>query len=492
MDTENRLVKHFFTLFGPFDLNMGFEGEVIDLPSKMSKMTETRGIWGENNVTHEKVEGQLLYYPHLDSGAASPTTQFPDRVGVPVYDYLGNAITAYADMGLFFHGNSGRQILNSLSMYQQAYEYDHDNCTYIVYRVGTRNSTTILGELYKDRVDVLRPKDSQYVYVTYTHEWHTLPAGGLPTAYDWRERQTLDTIRDCVLSRPIGGSTLCTDTLQRWYRFRLPDNTVLSPTRIAEHIDSIIRQLIPGTYPVDELPYGDLAMEASEKTLATAVNVIALLKDLRKPLELVPKLKQLTKLKTIANNYLTFKYGILPTIDDLQGIVGAFMRVKPYLDKFGLSTYSAGCVDSCDIQGFSYSLEQHIKLAIANEDDELQALVTRLESMGTLPTFENLWDLVPFSFVVDWFVDVGSFLERVDSSLRLLRLNINYVTSSRKKIVDGVLRASVGSPYSGPVKWVHYHRWVSDQCPLPPPPPTTSFQGQSHWLEASALLIQRR
>lgn len=37
-----------------------------------------------------------------------------------------------------------------------------------------------------------------------------------------------------------------------------------------------------------------------------------------------------------------------------------------------------------------------------------------LESLGVTPNMQNIWDLVPYSFVVDWFTNLGDFFKAVD------------------------------------------------------------------------------
>jgi hypothetical protein len=220
--------------------------------------------------------------------------------------------------------------------------------------------------------------------------------------------------------------------------------------------------------------------------------MIAFIRDLRKPQEMIPKLKNLKSLKSLANNYLTVNYGILPTIADVQTIVDAFKSAKPYLDKNGFKTYGAGYSDSTVVGDITYDLEQHIKLAIQDNDADILSLMNRLDSWGLLPTAENLWDLVPYSFVIDWLVDVGGYLERIDTRLRLKRLDIRYVTSSLKQTLRRDISPSNSFPYTGYVSLVQYHRWVSDQCPVPPLSLETTFQDFNHWLESTALLVQRQ
>jgi hypothetical protein len=251
--------------------------------------------------------------------------------------------------------------------------------------------------------------------------------------------------------------------------------------------------LFPDKFPIEDKHYGLLAQEASQTVNANNVNMIAFLRDLRKPQELIPKLRNLRKLKLkgVSGEYLGVQYGILPTISDIQAIIRACKAAKAYLDKNGFKTYTAGWHKEIKQNGLTSELTQRIKLAIEDEDDAFQELIQRLESMGTLPTFVNIWDLVPYSFVVDWFIDVGGLLERVDTHLRLLRLNIRYVTMSRKTKVSGKMPVDVGTTFVGSIDWVHYHRWTSDQCPVPPLSLETTFQDFNTWLEAGALLAQR-
>jgi hypothetical protein len=47
----------------------------------------------------------------------------------------------------------------------------------------------------------------------------------------------------------------------------------------------------------------------------------------------------------------------------------------------------------------------------------LMASYLSLNAAGMVPTLSNLWDLVPFSFVVDWFTQMGDRIKAVDDQL---------------------------------------------------------------------------
>lgn len=253
-----------------------------------------------------------------------------------------------------------------------------------------------------------------------------------------------------------------------------------------------IAHLQPENFPTKEMHYGDLAMKASAKVNANQVNMIAFIADLRRPKEMLLKLRNLRKLKTLADNYLTINYGWLPTISDLQEIWEAMNRAKPYFDRHGFEIYTSGHRDVVLDGVRTFKLEQYLKIAIDDVDEGVKGLIGAVDSIGFLPTLENVWDLIPYSFVIDWFIGVGDFLERVDSHLRLLRLGIQYVTMSRKKTGTYDLVPTPSLPFSGTIELVHYQRWTSDQCPVPPLSAPSNTEPFDHWLEASALLVQRK
>lgn len=54
----------------------------------------------------------------------------------------------------------------------------------------------------------------------------------------------------------------------------------------------------------------------------------------------------------------------------------------------------------------------------AYQDQVYQRVLTFLDRWGLAPTWENLWDLVPFSFMVDWFTDWADFAHEVHLAKR--------------------------------------------------------------------------
>lgn len=244
--------------------------------------------------------------------------------------------------------------------------------------------------------------------------------------------------------------------------------------------------------------YGDLAYKALCDGHQVKTNVLAFFLDLRHITDLIPKLKNLSNLKGLANEYLSANYGILPTVSDIEEICAAVRkRTHSVLagdrDELNLRLYRAGYTDFIiGDDSLKREITHRIKIAVADVDDDiLFRIIHTLDDIGSLPDFKTIWDLIPYSFVVDWFVDIGNLLDRVDSRLQLSTMDIRYVTMSYKCVDEFHLKASTVIPFNADFTKRYYHRWVSDQCPVPPLSPQAT-QDFSHWVEASALIVQRR
>lgn len=464
--------------------------EPIEFRSTLDWLSQVKGYYHENNVDHQQATGTVRYSPVSLGITPSPTLDLPDRVVWDAYTYPNKSRnTVYAKDGLVGEKTASYS-RDAFYAYNVAW---YMPTPYLITRYEAtclRSRPSFVTTLTKI-VYTYRSYASGIAYWEYASTSYKLPPTGLPTG-DFSVKKTYEEIVHLVggLSSTVGSPVQI--GVQAY-----TSNVVYSasPITVRAGIDARMAvNLNLGVFPIEPQHFGELAFKASEKLNANSVNMIAFLKDLRRPQELIPKLKNLKRLKLLkglSDNYLTVKYGILPTIDDLKSIVESFKKIKPYIDKNGFSTYSAGFTDSKVIGDITFKLEQHIKLAIADEDSAFYDFIERMESTGFAPNFENLWDLVPYSFVIDWFVDFGDFLERIDTRLRLARLPIRYVTSSIKRTATWELKPTLEFPYVGSIELAHYQRWVSDQCPAPPLFLETTFQDFSHWLEAGALLIQR-
>lgn len=241
--------------------------------------------------------------------------------------------------------------------------------------------------------------------------------------------------------------------------------------------------------------WGDLTHNALGNLQSLSANMIAFVKDLKDIKTLIPKLRNLQNVKTHANNYLAYQYGIMPTISDIKAIFESFSTTK-YYDRTGLRRVSAYArsASSVDLHGMTWTARgiRRLHVAVDERDTGYKALVEKAREIGFLPSLTNLWDLVPYSFVLDWFIDVGSVLERIDTHHQLLNLDIPYTIMSEKIELD-YSESNLELGVTVDVRYTWYHRDVSTFVPQPRifgeigKPPTA----QNHWVEGSALLLQR-
>lgn len=318
-----------------------------------------------------------------------------------------------------------------------------------------------------------------------------------PAMYD-------DVTIDDIKSYPeiYGGTSTSSQfsTQDNWYE-PLGSTSVPIDEELAKSIINARLGFLPEyfIYPEELSHYGDLANSAVGGLDAVQMNMISFLRELPEISSLIPKLQNLKKLRNIRNAikdtsdvYLTGKYGWMPTISDLQEIWHAMTKYTAITDRNGFRTTSARSISSINTShDEKIEATQCIKLAIATEDSLFLSLLEGLEFIGLFPSLNNLWDLVPYSFVLDWFIDLGDLLERVDTRLRLLRLDIKYVTMSLKVVRSKHLVIDDVLPLIGDAHWVHYRRWTTNHCPVPPLSLQTTALPTNHWLEGSALLVQR-
>jgi hypothetical protein len=445
-------------------------------------------MYGENNVLHSQLDADIRYVSIAPEMTATPTLLAPmQKTWLCKTKSTGTNVTTVVNEGLASNGKSATYRTSSLIFHHACVgDFPYD---FSVVEVSSQITTPTKINQVSERFYTWAGIGTTSLSYTEHSNIYSSQTGKFP-GLDFREKLTHSQILALRQGSFLVGST--TTVLHTMWQSRgiYSFNSQLAVVALEKFVGS---HLNPVLYPIEEKPYGDLAMEATKQVNASSVNMLEFISDLKHPKKLVPKLRNLRnlKFKDLSDAYLSVKYGVLPTIDDLSTIWAAMHRVKPYIDKNGFSTYSAGFSASKDVDEVSYSLEQHLKVAISDEDNGFDAILSMLDTIGFLPTGENLYDLIPFSFVLDWFVDVGSFLERVDTHERISRLNIRYATMSRKTVASTYVHADVDAPFYGSLEQVQYHRWTTDHCPVPASFAAWSFQGFNHWLEAGALILSR-
>lgn len=141
---------------------------------------------------------------------------------------------------------------------------------------------------------------------------------------------------------------------------------------------------------------------------------------------------------SIPDKFIAYKFGWKPTVADLTdlitGVIGLRKKIAEFQDKLGglfqrNTSVSHGLLTSA-AGTTTYPSGNHSCTWTANCQRKVEASVTYaampiaaihsldlvlrglLDSMGFELNPRIIWDAIPFSFVVDWFFDVGSFLGR--------------------------------------------------------------------------------
>jgi hypothetical protein len=119
--------------------------------------------------------------------------------------------------------------------------------------------------------------------------------------------------------------------------------------------------------------------------------------------------------KELAQRYMELRYAIRPLIYDVNGIIAVLEKDTRLYDRFtGRGSASATASTGDLIEG--HSIEWN-----ATADTERSATyyvsaragvlyhvnVNQLRLLGVDQLLETAWELIPFSFIVDWFVGVG-------------------------------------------------------------------------------------
>jgi hypothetical protein len=123
---------------------------------------------------------------------------------------------------------------------------------------------------------------------------------------------------------------------------------------------------------------------------------------------------------------------------------------------------------------------------------------SRLNAVAGLTSLNPVsiaWELVPYSFVADWFVDIGGYLRNMESSLLYNSQFTGGYTTNRfkQRVVESVTggNASYSVGVSGSSETRDFTRSPQASAPIPRPPTFNPNLGTSRLISAAALLSQQ-
>lgn len=170
---------------------------------------------------------------------------------------------------------------------------------------------------------------------------------------------------------------------------------------------------------------------------------------------------------------LAYQYGVVPAKSDVENL--ASLIRKDLNGAIGKLQVVRGSFDyTFDREYASYVGEGSLTLKtrskiVLNGLSPLPELLIGAGSVGFKPTLANLWDLVPFSFVADWFFNLSDRYADIDSAVLLHLVGPSYYVHSYKVVytpsLDELTWAGLG--IQSQIRAARFIRDVSRITPVP-------------------------
>lgn len=205
------------------------------------------------------------------------------------------------------------------------------------------------------------------------------------------------------------------------------------------------------------------------------------------------------KLRLIGSLWLQFQYGWLPTLGSVYGIADESIRyvvnnLSTYTGKgFDHDTGFIRLSDSWNSIPSSYEDSSAVTLSVTVDNSK----VINLSRWTSLNPASIGWELLPFSFVVDWFYDVGNTLRNAETALLYGRSFVSGYDSTflRRRTTQVPFTAS---SLQGINSWSgtavsdnrSFKRSVLTSFPFPSKPKLKFNLGSTQLLNAAGLLSQ--
>jgi hypothetical protein len=235
--------------------------------------------------------------------------------------------------------------------------------------------------------------------------------------------------------------------------------------------------------------------------LAEAHQVRKMLKDSLKLVNFIRSFKP----RNWANKWLEYQYGWKPLVSSVYGTFDALMHRR----LFGLQHVVGQSRDTySDYNNFS-DLAWPGSTEVIRRSGSRRARIgcyfrtknttaEQLSGYTSLNPVSIAWELLPYSFVADWFIDIGSYLRNVESALLYSQdfvggyLVFGYRDSQVGQIYGGKTVGNTTTFGSGSASILQSYKQRSrvDNFPLPSLPSFRADLGWQRLLSGASLLSQ--
>jgi hypothetical protein len=215
--------------------------------------------------------------------------------------------------------------------------------------------------------------------------------------------------------------------------------------------------------------------------------------------------KFMTNPRYWANQWLAYRYGWAPLANTLYGSFDALMHRRTYSivritgKGYSRSTERKSFPDWLFVGSKELvRIDRRTRAKVVCEFELSNNLKQQVLGYTSLNPVVIAWELVPFSFVVDWFYDIGGYLETLESAASFgQNFKRGFYVTGRRWDQDGQL---YGSGVSGTTtQWVDAssywrdsskNRYVLSAYPLPRKPQFKVNLGSQRLFSAASLLTQ--
>jgi hypothetical protein len=219
--------------------------------------------------------------------------------------------------------------------------------------------------------------------------------------------------------------------------------------------------------------------------------------------------KNVRSSNSVSSNWLALQYGWLPLLSDIHGAAEFVAKTMDYhpRSKMTSSSTSTDAYRRSYTQNFSeltdaWTLTHTVKYVVYFTE---QGGGNPPTALGLTNPLAVAWELVPFSFVVDWFLPVGTFINNLDATNSLVfvkgcrtefrKYRATRYTGTHSEVIYAGRTDTLYAGYQSVSEGVFCERLKLNDFPLNPVPmfknPLSGRKGDfAHELNAMALLTQ--
>lgn len=227
---------------------------------------------------------------------------------------------------------------------------------------------------------------------------------------------------------------------------------------------------------VHKLSWYEPCRSAVESMTALSMNNLENLSQLADPKGMLPPARDILNIKKhpakgIASIHLWFSYAAKTSLKDTMDILNNYGRILEALGQSQptLSVKYGTSFITMPVLGSTVSVRLNSKIMLYQKfRTEVETLTHKMAALGFAPGIAPSWDMVPFSFVIDWFIGFGDMLASVDYALFTAnRFDVQSVTNSAKLVIPlSISQLGISGDVQGGINLTYYYRWVTNSLPL--------------------------